>query len=264
LLLEMLFLGLLQGMLEWLPISSKGNLVLVMFYFLGIDAENAFSLSILVHVGTLLSAVIYFRREIMEIWNSLKGPKSHIQGYRLLVFLVAATIATGLVGFPLFLVTRAATVFETGLIVITGAALIFTGLMERKGEKSAGRREESDLRLSDGVIVGLAQALSAVLGVSRSGITTTALLLRGFQAREALRISFLLSIPAVLSVEMALGILQGLPHLEVQPLIMAVVGAFVSSIVMMRTLIRLTEKIRFSRVCIVLGVISLIPLVAHL
>lgn len=162
------------------------------------------------------------------------------------------------------MVTRAATAFETSLIIVTGAALIFTGLMERKGEKSVGRRKELDLTLLDGVIVGLAQALSAVPGVSRSGITTTALLLRGYQAREALRISFLLSIPAVLSVEIAMAVLQGLPRLEMQPLIIAVVGAFMSSIVMMRALIAFAGKIRFSLVCIVLGAISLIPLLAFL
>lgn len=263
--LEVLFLGLLQGVLEWLPISSQGNLVLLMLYLLSVEAGKALELAVFLHIGTLLSATLYFRRELIEALGSLKGEDSHDRGRRLLVFLLSATAVTGLLGFPLFLLAKiTATTLGEGLIALTGTALILNGLSQRRGEGVRGVRGTSNLTLMDGVTVGLAQGLSALPGVSRSGITTTVLLLRGFKGNEALRLSFLLSIPAVLSAEAGMTLLSGLPSFDMGTLFLAGAASFASSLLSIHGLMKLARRMRFWLLCVLLGALSLIPLLGYL
>jgi len=257
-------LGVLQGVLEWLPISSKGNLVLLMLYFLGIDAATALELSIFLHTGTLLSAALYFRKELIGILSSLGGGAAHNDSRRLLVFLFIATILTGITGFPLFLLAKATATIEEGFIALTGIALILTGLLEKVGGRIRGLRTTSNLGTEDAAVVGLAQGFSALPGVSRSGITTTVLLIRGFKGDEALRLSFLLSIPAVLSAEIGTTALYGLPHFSWDMLLFAVVAAFSSSLISIHVLMRLAKKTKLWLLCLVLGTLSLIPLLGYI
>ena len=182
-----------------------------------------------------------------------------------LLFLLIATPLTGLIGLPLFLLAkRMAATFGEALVALTGIALILNGLLQRGRGDTIGARGASDLRLMDGVAVGLAQGLSALPGVSRSGITTTLLLIRGFEGEEALRLSFLLSIPAVLSAEMGIVLLYGFPSIEARTLLLAVVASFLSSLLSIHALIRLAKRTRFWLLCVLLGALSLIPLLAYL
>ena len=236
-----------------------------MFYLLGIEPGRALELAVLLHLGTILSAAIYFRREIIEALRSVKEGASHDEGRRLLLFLLIATPLTGLIGLPLFLLAkRMAATFGEALVALTGIALILNGLLQRGRGDTIGARGASDLRLMDGVAVGLAQGLSALPGVSRSGITTTLLLIRGFEGEEALRLSFLLSIPAVLSAEMGIVLLYGFPSTEVRTLLLAVVASFLSSLLSIHSLIRLAKRTEFWLLCVLLGILSLIPLLAYL
>jgi len=256
-------LGVLQGVLEWLPISSKGNLVLLMLYFLGIDAATALELSIFLHTGTLLSAALYFRKELIEMLSSLREGAAYSDSRRLLVFLFTATILTGLTGFPLFLLAKATAAIGEGFIALTGIALILTGLLERTGGRIKGLRTASNLRTKDAAVVGLAQGFSALPGVSRSGITTTILLIRGFKGDEALRLSFLLSVPAILSAEIGTAALYGLPPFSWEMLLFAVVAAFSSSLISIHVLMRLAKKTKLWLLCLLLGALSLIPLLGY-
>jgi len=232
-----------------------------MLYFLGIEAETALNLSIFLHTGTLLSAALYFRKEL-EMLTSLRGGGSP-NSRRLLIFLIIATALTGLLGFPLFLLARATATIGEGFIALTGIALILTGLFEKVGGRIKGRREASNLRTEDAVVVGLAQGLSALPGISRSGITTTVLLVRGFEGDTSLRLSFLLSIPAILSAEIGTTRLYGLPRFSWETLFLAVTASFATSFLSIHALMRLAKKIKFWLLCLLLGTLSLIPLLGY-
>lgn len=252
-----MIIGLLQGFLEWLPLSSQGNLVILMVTLLGLGADDALGLSVFLHIGTGLAALVYFRKDISRILR-LESRTDQ----RLLYFLAVATVATGIVGLPLFLFARMASVYGEALLGLTGMALFLTGVVERYARRWGDRTAET-LSPREGLLLGLVQGFSAIPGVSRSGITTSALLLRGFSGEEAFRISFMMSIPAVFAAAVGLTIVQGAPQLRLG-LIISLVASFLSAILSIEFLLRIARRFRFWSLCMMLGVVSLLPLVLYL
>jgi len=252
-----LIVGLLQGVLEWLPISSQGSLVLLMVAILGLEPADALGLTVYIHIGTGLAALTYFRRDISQILRLGSEPSR-----RLLPFLAVATVVTGIVGLPLFMFARMASIYGEALLGLTGGALISTGIVERWARRRGNRTAET-LSRGEGLLLGLVQGFSAVPGVSRSGVTTSTLLLRGFSGEEAFRISFLLSVPAVFAAAVGLTIVQGAPPLSLG-LPVALVASFLSALLSIDLVLRVARKFRFWSLCMTLGVLALLPLILYL
>jgi len=252
-----LIVGLLQGALEWLPISSQGSLVLLMVALLGLDPVDALSLSVYLHLGTGFAALAYFRRDIMRILR----PSSEID-QQMFRFLAIVTVVTGVVGLPLFLFARMASIYGETLLGLTGVALISTGMVERTARRRGTRTAET-LSLGEGTLLGVVQGFSAIPGVSRSGITTSTLMLRGFSGEAAFRISFLMSIPAAFAAAVGLAVIGGTPPLGFSFLV-AVAASFFSALFSMDLLLRFARRVRFWRLCVVLGVLALLPLTLYL
>ncbi|MBS7652062.1 MAG: undecaprenyl-diphosphate phosphatase [Candidatus Bathyarchaeia archaeon] len=248
--IEFFLLGLLQGVFEWLPISSQGSLVLLLVLLLGFESPEAADISILLHLGSCLAVTIYFRRDIAKILGRRSDDDK-----RMVLFLIVASLATVLTGVPIYLLFREVSQGET-IIGLVGVALIITGLAQRR---SIYRRRIVQGVPSTGTsfIVGLLQGLSALPGLSRSGITIFTLLLLGFEGKEALRISYLLSIPASLLASFGLILLNGGlpldPHIQ-----MAIIASFISGLITIGSLIRISQKVNFSSFCILMGLIALI------
>jgi len=191
-----ILLGFLQGATEFLPVSSSGHLALAE-YFLGLE-EAGLSFDVALHLGTLLAILVYFRNDFKAMACSwLCQKESALEGAfhrKLAVYIVLATIPGVLAG--LFLKHLAETSFREPALV--AATLGCVGLLllwaERRGKR---HREIRELGLADALIIGMAQALAIVPGVSRSGITMTAGLFKGFNRQDAARFSFLLSAPII-------------------------------------------------------------------
>ncbi|MFQ6075712.1 MAG: undecaprenyl-diphosphate phosphatase [Candidatus Bathyarchaeia archaeon] len=262
---EAIILGILQGTLEWLPISSQGNLVLIMVYFLGLEAREALSLSVFLHVGTLFAAVVCFREDVLRVLRALPAYRfSRVDGVnRQITFLLSTTLMTVVVGFPMFLVARGATLLGEVFIALVGVALIITGSLQRSLGRG-GRRVFLDLGVRDTLLLGVAQGLSAFPGVSRSGITASALLFMGFGNREALRLSFLMGIPSILVAEVGLSLLGGLHAVNMTALVVGASFSFVSGVLSIHLLLKVAERARFWAFCLLLGVLALLPLFAYL
>ena len=252
-----LIVGLLQGALEWLPISSQGSLVLLMVALLGLEPTEALSLSVYLHLGTGFAALAYFRGDIVRILR----PSSEMDR-RMFRFLAIVTGVTGVVGLPLFLFARLASIYGEALIGLTGVALVFTGVVERTARRRGTHTAET-LSLGEGALLGVVQGFSAIPGVSRSGVTTSALLLRGFSGEEAFRISFLMSIPAAFAAAVGLMFVEGAPQPGLS-FIVVVVTSFFSAFFSMDLLLRLARRVRFWSLCLVLGVLALLPLILYL
>ena len=256
-LVKALIVGLLQGLIEWLPISSQGNLVLFLIAILGLEPTYALGLTVYLHIGTGLAAVIYFRNDISRILQSDSEPD-----LRMLRFLVITTVLTGVVGLPLFLFAQLSIFYGEALLGLTGVALISTGILERVARRRGSHTAEI-LNTKEGLLLGLIQGFSALPGVSRSGVTTSSLLLMGFSAEDAFRISFLMSIPAVFAAAIGLTIIQGAPQLSLSFLI-ALVASFLSALLSIGLLLRAARRLRFWGLCLTLGVLALLPLLIHL
>ncbi len=254
--IKALILGFLQGVLEWLPVSSQGNLVVLAIAFLGLEPEYALSLSVYLHLGTGLAALVYFRNEVASILG--RGSEGDRE---LLRFLLIATIVTGVIGFPIFAFVRLTSLYGEALLALTGLALLATGVMQR--DRGSGGTRATGLDVQDGIALGVVQGLSAIPGLSRSGVTTTALLLKDYPGEEALRLSFLMSIPASFAAAAGLTLIEGAPPMDTG-ILLALAATFLSALVSIDLLIRLARRTEFWKLCIVLGLISLVAVLPYL
>lgn len=206
--LQIIVLALVQGLTEFLPISSSAHLILVPILTGWDDQGLAFDVA--VHVGTLSAVVIYFRKEISQMFfawiDSLKG--RHTEDSRLAWGVLIGTIPVGLVG--LLLKDYISGNLRTELVI--AATTIIFGLLLWYADWSGKRnRDEHSLSIKDIIIIGCAQAIALIPGTSRSGITITAGLMLGLTAPAAARFSFLLSIPVIVLA----GGVETLDYLEV-------------------------------------------------
>ena len=192
---EAIILALVQGLTEFLPISSSAHLILPS-QVLGWN-EQGLAFDVAVHVGTLLAIVIYFRREVFDLsqaWlNSVTGREQSQNGH-LAWLIILSTIPAGLAGglFNDYIGEhlRSTAVIATTTIIF-GLVLL---LADRKGSRSLSI---ASMNVKSALIIGVSQALALIPGTSRSGITMTAALLLGYSRDAAARYSFLLSIPLI-------------------------------------------------------------------
>ncbi|HSB47500.1 MAG TPA: undecaprenyl-diphosphate phosphatase [Candidatus Bilamarchaeum sp.] len=199
---EAIVLGIIQGIAEWLPVSSKAMVAIAGRFLFGMDYQDALSTAIFLHSGTLAAAIAYFRKDLICVAKSAFDAKSD---RRLLIFLFIATALTGLLGAPLLFIALNFDFPEWLFTIAIGALLIGMAVLQ-KIRKSGSESEPTPKRA---VMAGLAQGLAGIPGISRSGTVLAALLGEGFSLEEGMRLSFLMSIPAVAGVEMALPILKG-------------------------------------------------------
>ncbi len=224
--LQIIVLALVQGLTEFLPISSSAHLILVPILTGWDDQGLAFDVA--VHVGTLTAVVLYFRKEIGVMFlawmASLKG--NHSEDSRLAWGVLIGTIPVGLVG--LLFKDYIADNLRTELVI--AVTTIIFGLLLWYADWSGKRdRDEHTLSWKDIIIIGCAQAIALIPGTSRSGITITAGLMLGLTAQAAARFSFLLSIPVIVlagGVE-TLGYLEVASADDVNDL---VIGALISAV----------------------------------
>ena len=259
--LENAVLGIIQGIAEWLPISSEGLLVLVRTHLLG--HPNGFSSIIqhvlLLHFGTFLSALIYFRKDVLHLIKCLCVYKSQTEeSQNLLVFLLVSTLISGFLGIILIsFVTQMVSRFETtGQFITTmiGVFLLLTGFVEMKAYRG-DKKEIKDLKMIHGIVLGFVQGFAVLPGLSRSGLTVSALLLGRFDKSAALKLSFLMSLPIVLG-----GNLVLYPNLLNWSWDMAI-GVFFSflfGLLTIHLLLRIAQKINFGYFMVFFGSITLL------
>ena len=244
--IQAIILGIVQGLFEWLPVSSQGQIAGFAISFFGIKAEEALSYAIFLHIGTLIAAIVYFRKELLEI---VKGKEEKMRN-----FLVIALLATGITALPSYIFLKSIAGSGTAILFLTAVMLFVTGFLQRT--KNRGKEKEAGLTKKNSIVLGLAQGFAVLPGVSRSGVTTAALLFEGFKPEEAFRISFLLSVPSVLAGELVFGLVEGFA-VDVNALV-ALVFAFAFGLASIDALIKLARKINFSLFCFAFGVLYLL------
>jgi undecaprenyl-diphosphatase len=195
-LLKALILGLVQGLTEFIPISSSGHLVLSK-HFLNFSESTDMSFEIFVHLGSMIAVLVFFRREICDLILSVvqyKNP-NYSEGRKIVLWLFVATVVTGVFGIvfkEVFETLFNNPLFSAITIGITGFILYFSDKIAEK------KLDIAQLNINKSLMIGLAQAIAITPGISRSGTTITAGLLTGLKRKQAATFSFLLSIPAIL------------------------------------------------------------------
>jgi undecaprenyl-diphosphatase len=226
--------GLVQGLTEFLPISSSGHLALVPAFLAkaGIDiGDTDLATTAVLHLGTLLAVLAYYRADVARIVTRPRDPHS-----RRLMLLVAIGTIPALVGFPL---RDALDDFESSPQLVGGALLVTAAILAIGNRRATGDRRLDDGGPVDAILIGLSQALALVPGISRSGSTITAGLLRGFDREEAARFSFLLAIPAIAGGGLLSLFDVARGSFDLGPLLVGLVVAAVSGYLAIATLIRI-------------------------
>jgi undecaprenyl-diphosphatase len=241
--LQAIFLGALQGITEWLPISSQGQVIIGALSLLGTGAENAFRYAVFLHIGTLIAASVFFRRELAGIVMARDKP--------LLKFFITALLASAVTAAPIYFLFRGVFNSPAPLLALIGTALVFSGAIQFKRKLSKPRED-----MGHGFLTGLAQGLAVIPGISRSGVTVAALLFEDFEPEEAFRLSFLLSIPSVFLAEVAFALIEGA---EFHPaLVIAIATAAIVGYASIGFLIKIAKKINFSLFCIAFGIVYIL------
>jgi len=182
--LEAIILGIVQGLTEFLPVSSTAHLILIPQFFGWHGDLNTLSYDIALHGGTLLALLVYFRKQWMSLLT-VERP--------LLLKIVIATIPAGVAG-VLFKDAVATTLRNSYVIAVS---LVVVGVVMLMAERNKAHRSFSSIGTKDALAIGLAQAVALIPGVSRSGITISAGLFGGIERESSARFSFLLSMPVV-------------------------------------------------------------------
>ncbi|NOZ59395.1 MAG: undecaprenyl-diphosphate phosphatase [Euryarchaeota archaeon] len=249
-------LGLLQGIAEWLPISSSGQAMLAMVNLLGVEPEAALSVAFFLHLGSLLAVLVYFREDLIAMLRSAASQSAGARERRTLSFLIYSTLATGIVGVPLYLAARESFArIGEGVNLIIGVALLLTALVLRFSPSSGTRSVESAL-LRDMLLAGVAQGIAVVPGISRSGITVAALLMLRFRGDEALRLSFLMAVPAIAGANLLS--LADSSAFDAKVLLTGIAAAFIASLAGIKLLLGVARSLRFEYFCALFGILALL------
>ena len=260
---QAVILGIIQGILEWLPVSSQGVSSIIMTEFLNMAPQNSDSVAVFLHSGTAVSALVYFRKEFMQLIRTVPNyvieistektlPKDH----QLMNFLVVATAFSGLSGLISLMVKDyifqnivSSTGIFTGLV---GVALLITGILKMKEEEGVKSMDKADER--DGALAGFLQGFAFIPGISRSGVTIFGLFLRDFSAHDAFKLSFLMSVPAVLMGQVAIGLYKGFK--PTPNMLIAGFTAFIVGFIAIDGVLKLAERIKVEYVCFALAGLS--------
>jgi len=182
-----ILLGILQGLTEFLPVSSSGHIELFRF-FMGFEPEDSLLFTVIVHFATALSTVVVFRKDIMQILTGLHQK----EGQKFALFIVISMVPAAMAG--VFLDEWIDTLF-TGKVAMVASLLILTGILlfytDRAGKKSG------DITPIKALLIGTAQAIAILPGISRSGATIATSVLMGIDRHRAARFSFLMVVPLI-------------------------------------------------------------------
>jgi undecaprenyl-diphosphatase len=248
--LRAIVIGLVQGLTEFLPISSSGHLIVVRELFHWHFLEDDLTFDVALHLGTTVAVLAYFWREWLAMLAALlPGRKTtsvpanpgSIYNSRFLMLLVIGSLPAAVVGFAL----NDWVENEVRSPLVVGAMLIVFGLVLLFAERLSPKvRQIAGAGWGDALLVGCAQAVSLVPGVSRSGITITAALVRGFRREDAARFSFLLATPVIVgagSLKMIQAIRDGIPSSDVPVLLVGTVTASIVGWASIGYLLRLVQ-----------------------
>ncbi|MCK5914923.1 MAG: undecaprenyl-diphosphate phosphatase [Deltaproteobacteria bacterium] len=236
-----IILGIIQGLTEFLPVSSSGHLVIAEHLLPGWH-QTGIVFEILLHLATLLAVIIFFRRDIFSLIKSLytKGPEATSQR-RLLMLLILATIPTGIIG----LAGKKFFVSLFDRLDVVGVMLLVTAGFLWLAERPKIYRTKGWGRIRDAVLIGITQGLAIIPGISRSGSTIAVAMMLGIKPERAARFSFLLSIPAISGAALLnLKEISSIPHGQITAALCGALAALITGLISLKLLIMIIKERR--------------------
>ncbi|MFW9894784.1 MAG: undecaprenyl-diphosphate phosphatase [Candidatus Thorarchaeota archaeon] len=277
--IEYIIIAILQGLFEWLPISSSGQTMIVSINLFGISQGNAFSLAIWLHLGTTIAVLLKFRGDYIGVIKSLIPHRFGVGDFDIKKrnWIIYATIGTAITALPLYFIFKILflnvytalqgdiiTLFISGLLIITGLIIIWT----RKMYGNLILEEISDRKLRlDSLLSGLVQGISILPGISRSGITVSSILLEKYDQENALKLSFLMSAPVAIAsifVDIVFGQGSIFGTLDLITILIITLTSFLIGYLTIGLLLLIAKKINFGYFCVIYGVIAYLVIIPFL
>lgn len=288
-LLQSVFLGIVQGITEFLPVSSSGHLAILQNLF-GIQTDGGLFFDVMLHMGTVIAICIVFRRDILRMiaetirmisdigrnfsilfhnkkdQDALRYKKVLHNNYRRFVMMViCATIPTGIIGYA----ARDLVSLASSSLLIPGIGLIMTAvLLIISDVVESGKKIPKDISFTSSFLIGIAQGISVLPGLSRSGTTIAACLISGYDRRFAVKYSFIMAIPAILGA-VILEITQiGSSPVSISQFFIYLAGSITAGVVgyfCMKKMLMIVRKKKFrgfAIYCLIVGCISIIGYMA--
>ena len=269
--IEYIIIAILQGLFEWLPISSSGQVMIVSISIFGIPPEQAFSLSIWMHLGTTIAVLIKLRKDYIQIIKSIIPRKFEVEGSDIKKrnWLIYATVGTVITAIPLYLLFKfviiegfdatqgdVLTLVISGFLIVTGIVLLT--FRRNFGKKTINTVSDREL-FKDSTISGLIQGIAILPGISRSGFTVSTILFEKYNQDQSLKLSFLMSVPVALA-SIGMDIIFGegsvFGTIDIFTILIITLVSFIVGYLSMEVLLKIAQKINFSYFCIFYGVIS--------
>jgi undecaprenyl-diphosphatase len=256
--IEALILGIVQGLTEFLPVSSSGHLELIKYIF-GDNStpEDSMLMTVVLHAATALSTIVIFRKDIWDILKGLFQFKLNEEFY-FSVKIILSMIPAVIIGMTFEAELES---FFNQQILLVGGALIITALLLYFADKA--KNTQKSVSFKDSIIIGIAQAIAMTPGISRSGATISTSVLLGIDRSKAARFSFLMVVPLILG-KMAKDIMSGdlaQESVQVLPLSLGFVAAFITGLLACTWMVKLVQKSKltyFSVYCVIVGLIAIV------
>lgn len=257
-LLSAIILGIIQGLTEFLPVSSSGHLELAKV-FLGNDAvaEESMLMTVVLHFATALSTVVIFRKDLLAIFKGLLSFKWN-QELQFSLKIIISMIPAAIVG---ILYDDLIESFFNGQILLVGSMLILTGALLFLADKA--KSTNKNVSFMNAFIIGVSQAIAILPGISRSGATISTSVLMGVDREKAARFSFLMVVPLIFG-KIAKDVLSddfSLVNVDVFSLSFGFIAAFITGLFACTWMISLVKKsklVYFSIYCFIVGILAII------
>ena len=233
--LDYIILGIIQGIFEWIPISSEGVVALASQFL--IKEINPVDLALFLHLGTFFAVLVYFRKDWLDILK--------FKDLVLLRFLTISTIVSGIIGFGLYYLVRDIAI-GSGLLLLTGFGLLITAFFHKS--KTAFGIDFNKLP----IIAGILQGLAVIPGLSRSGATIFGLSLGKLDPAQILKLSYMMSAPVVLAMAVFLSFENPVLISETW---LALIFSFLTGLLTLNVLLKITEKINFFKFALIFSFI---------
>lgn len=261
--LESILLGFLQGLTEFLPVSSSGHLVLAQHFF-GVASDEGTLFEVFLHLGTLFAVLLFFRKRIWELiismftWKFSLQTQAHRHNHTLVLYLIISSVVTAV--FYIIFKDFVEAIYQQPLtvafmLIVTGAVVFVSDYIKTSDIPS------SQMGIVRSTIIGLVQGIAIIPGISRSGSTIAISLITGIKRREAAEFSFLLSIPAILGANLvSIGKFSELHLHDLGIYLAGFISAFIVGYLVIAFLIELISQAKlkyFSIYCWVVAAIAI-------
>ena len=256
--LNAIILGIIQGLTEFLPVSSSGHLEIAKF-LLGEDklANESLLMTVVLHCATAFSTIVIFRKEILEIFKGLISFNNN-ESFWFSVKIIISMIPAAIIGF--FFDSEVELLFN-GNLTIVGIMLIVTGLLLFMADKA--KVTEKKINLKTAFLIGISQAIAIIPGISRSGATISTAVLLGIDKENSAKFSFLMVVPLILG-KVSKDILDSenlISDQSLYPLLIGFIFAFITGIFACKWMIKLVKNSKlkyFSYYCFIIGLTVII------